>query len=90
MQSAKGTFVVEMQKQPNGPVVGLTRYRMDKVWQGEFVGTSHGEMLAGGDPAKGEAGYVAMERLDAGIAAAKRTGNQHALAEMDAMRAELD
>lgn len=32
---------------------------------------------------------AAMERLDAGIAAAKRTGNQHALSEMDAMRAEL-
>ena len=31
----------------------------------------------------------ALERLHAGIAAANRTGNQHALAEMDAMREEL-
>jgi tetratricopeptide (TPR) repeat protein len=31
----------------------------------------------------------ALERLHKGIAAANRTGNQHALAEMDAMREEL-
>ena len=31
----------------------------------------------------------ALERLHAGIAAANRTGNQHALAEMNAMREEL-
>ena len=31
----------------------------------------------------------ALERLDAGIAAARRTGNQHALAEMEGLRAEL-
>ena len=31
----------------------------------------------------------AIERLHAGIAAANRTGNQHALAEMEAMREEL-
>ena len=32
---------------------------------------------------------AALERLHAGIAAANRTGNQHALAEMEAMREEL-
>jgi predicted Zn-dependent protease len=31
----------------------------------------------------------ALKRLHAGIAAANRTGNQHALAEMDALRDEL-
>jgi predicted Zn-dependent protease len=31
----------------------------------------------------------ALERLHAGIAAANRTNNQHALAEMEAMREEL-
>jgi tetratricopeptide (TPR) repeat protein len=31
----------------------------------------------------------ALERLHAGIAAANRTGNQHALAEMEALREEL-
>jgi Tfp pilus assembly protein PilF len=31
----------------------------------------------------------ALERLHSGIAAANRTGNQHALAEMEAMREEL-
>ena len=32
---------------------------------------------------------AALARLHAGIAAANRTGNQHALAEMDALRDEL-
>src|ERR1039458_2687074 len=32
---------------------------------------------------------AALHRLDEGIAAAQRTGNRHALAEMEAMRAEL-
>ena len=32
---------------------------------------------------------AALERLHAGIAAANRTGNQHALAEMDALRDDL-
>lgn len=31
----------------------------------------------------------ALERLHSGIGAANRTGNQHALAEMEGMRAEL-
>ena len=31
----------------------------------------------------------ALARLDAGIAAATRTGNQHALAEMEALRDDL-
>jgi Tfp pilus assembly protein PilF len=32
---------------------------------------------------------TALDQLHLGIAAANRTGNQHALAEMEAMRAEL-
>ena len=32
---------------------------------------------------------AALEQLHAGISAANRTGNQHALAEMEAMREEL-
>ena len=32
---------------------------------------------------------AALQRLDKGIAVAQRTGNQHALAEMSALRAEL-
>jgi hypothetical protein len=31
----------------------------------------------------------ALERLHSGIAAANRTGNQHALAEMEALREDL-
>ena len=33
---------------------------------------------------------AALARLHQGIAAANRTGNQHALAEMDALRADLE
>jgi predicted Zn-dependent protease len=34
-------------------------------------------------------GEEALERLHSGIAAANRTGNQHALAEMEALREDL-
>ena len=40
-------------------------------------------LAAGGDK------EAALARLHAGIAAANRTGNQHALAEMDALRDDL-
>ncbi len=64
MASVKGNFQVQMKKETVGPMPGVQRYTMDKVWTGGFVGVSHGEMLAAGDPAKGEAGYVAMERVE--------------------------
>ncbi len=36
---------------------------LDKVFSGDLQGTSEGEMLTAGSPAKGSAGYVAIERV---------------------------
>lgn len=39
----------------------ITRYALDKQYHGDLEATSKGEMLGAGDPAKGSAGYVAIE-----------------------------
>lgn len=41
-----------------------SRYDFTKVWSGGMNGTSSGLMLSGGDPQRGEAGYVALEVFD--------------------------
>lgn len=41
----------------------IGRMSIDKVFEGDLVGTSQGEMLSGGSPAEGSAGYVAIERV---------------------------
>ena len=38
-----------------------------KTWSGGIEGTSRGAMLSAGDPGSGDAGYVALEVLDASI-----------------------
>ncbi len=43
-------------------VVG--RYELSKRFDGDFIGVGDGVMLAAGDPATGEAGYVAIETVD--------------------------
>lgn len=63
MHHAHGTFAVEMKPLPNPPAEGLSRYSLKKQIHGDLEGTSEGEMLAGGDPQKGAAGYVAIEMV---------------------------
>lgn len=63
---AKGTFEVELRpletyNQAADAKVG--RMSIDKTFAGDLVGTSQGEMLSGGSPAEGSAGYVAIERV---------------------------
>ena len=58
---AQGTFTVNVQPLTPAPAEGLSRYSADKQIHGDLEATSKGEMLSGGDPKKGEAGYVAME-----------------------------
>ena len=41
----------------------ITRFSSDKQIHGDLEATSKGEMLAGGGPAKGSGGYVAIERI---------------------------
>ena len=63
---AKGTFEVQL-----GPLetynrsadAKVGRMSIDKTFAGDLVGTSQGEMLSGGSPAEGSAGYVAIERV---------------------------
>jgi hypothetical protein len=41
----------------------ISRYALDKQYHGDLEATAKGEMLAAGDPSKGNAGYVAIERI---------------------------
>ncbi|HTB95889.1 MAG TPA: DUF3224 domain-containing protein [Terracidiphilus sp.] len=41
----------------------IGRFALDKQFHGDLEGTSKGLMLGAGDPAKGQAGYVAIEHF---------------------------
>ena len=63
MPRASGSFEVKLTPQPtdgdgSNPV---GRFSIDKRFSGALAGTSRGEMLSAGSPAKGSAGYVAIE-----------------------------
>lgn len=63
-QHATGTFDVKNSPLPpeeatGGPAIG--RFALDKQFHGDLEAVSKGQMLAGGDPSTGTAGYVAME-----------------------------
>ena len=61
MSSAAGTFEVKLTPQETSGDPRLGRFSLDKQFHGDLEGTSKGEMLTGGAPVKGSAGYVAME-----------------------------
>jgi hypothetical protein len=46
-----------------GVDIGIGRYALDKQFHGDLEAAGKGEMLGAGDPAKGTAGYVAIERV---------------------------
>jgi len=63
---ATGAF--EVKNAPLAPDEALTgtaigRFGLDKQFHGDLEAISKGEMLGAGDPAKGTAGYVAMEQV---------------------------
>ena len=63
---AAGTFEVKTAPQKLDDAVadsGIGRFLIDKQFHGGIEGTSKGQMLASGDPSKGSAGYVAIERI---------------------------
>lgn len=61
---AIGTFEVKLTPQPAGPDGGaIGRMSIDKQFHGDLEAASKGEMLTGGDVAKGSAGYVAIEQV---------------------------
>ncbi len=58
---AKGTFSVDVCPLAPTPAEGLSRFSIDKEIHGDLEAKSKCEMLSGGDPKQGAAGYVAME-----------------------------
>lgn len=68
---AHGSFEVRVLPGAPGPAEGLSRFTLDKEIHGDLEATSHGEMIAGGDNTKGEAGYVAIERVSGALAGLK-------------------
>ena len=68
---ARGTFTVDIRPLTPPVVEGIGRFSIDKKLTGDLEGSTKGEMLSGGDPKLGAAGYVAME-LFTGTLAGKR------------------
>jgi hypothetical protein len=64
-KQAKGTFEVKVTPVPGEgkPTVASGRLALEKTFQGDFAGTSKGEMWTADTSVKGSAGYVAIERL---------------------------
>ena len=63
MSSAAGTFEVKLTPQETNGDPRLGRFSLNKQFHGDLEAVSKGEMLTGGTPAKGSAGYVAMELI---------------------------
>ena len=71
---ATGTFEVKLAPQDDkSDDKSLGRMTIDKQWQGDLQGTSHGQMLTGGDYTKGSAGYVAIEKFSGALNGRKGT-----------------
>lgn len=65
---ASGTFVVKVQPLTPAPAEGLNRFSIDKEIHGDLEGRTKGEMISGGDPKRGVAGYVAIEMVTGTLA----------------------
>jgi hypothetical protein len=68
---AEGTFDVKMSPPGSDDATAgtaISRFAIDKQFHGDIEGTSKGLMLSAGDPAKGNAGYVAMEQVTGKLA----------------------
>lgn len=66
---ARGTFTVDIRPLTPPVAAGIGRFSIDKKLTGDLIGSTQGEMLSGGDPKQGEAGYVAMELFTGTLAA---------------------
>ncbi|MGH8414015.1 MAG: DUF3224 domain-containing protein [Gammaproteobacteria bacterium] len=63
---ASGTFevkIIPLEPYSKDGESTLGRMSLDKEFKGDLAATSRGEMLSGGKPDKGSAGYVAMEHV---------------------------
>ncbi|MEM7051851.1 MAG: DUF3224 domain-containing protein [Acidobacteriota bacterium] len=64
--TATGTFEVSLaplETYADAKATKIGRMSIDKTLAGDLAGSSVGEMLSGGSPAEGSAGYVAIERV---------------------------
>lgn len=63
MTSIIATFTVDLR--PGEDLPGAAgRFELTKTWTGALEGTSSGTMLTAGDPATGDAGYIASELFE--------------------------
>lgn len=60
-KQARGTFTVDVTPSSSEAEGAIYRFALTKTWSGDVTGTGAGVMLSGGDPAAGNAGYVASE-----------------------------
>jgi len=60
---AHGSFTVDVHPLTSPPANGISRFTINKTIHGDLEATTIGEMLAGGDPRQGAAGYVAIEMV---------------------------
>jgi hypothetical protein len=70
MTTARGSFEVKVtpvEETPFADGLGMGRFTLEKQIHGDLEGTGRGEMLTGGTPVKGSAGYVAMERIEGAL-----------------------
>jgi len=58
---AHGSFTVDVHPIAPAPAAGLSRFTINKTIHGDLEATTIGEMITGGDPRQGAAGYVAIE-----------------------------
>ena len=73
-QHANGTFEVKLAPQDDkSDDHTMGRMTIEKQWQGGMEGTSQGQMLTGGDVAKGSGTYVAIEKFTGTIGGRKGT-----------------
>ena len=64
--NASGTFEVKLsplETYTRDPAAKIGRMAIDKTFSGDLEARSQGEMLSGGSPSEGFAGYVAIERV---------------------------
>jgi hypothetical protein len=80
MHHAHGTFTVDVHPLQPAPPEGLSRYSIDKQIHGDLEATTKGEMLSGGDPRQGAAGYVAMEMVTGTLKDEQGVGRQGSFA----------
>uniref|UniRef100_E6PXG8 DUF3224 domain-containing protein n=1 Tax=mine drainage metagenome TaxID=410659 RepID=E6PXG8_9ZZZZ len=81
---AQGTFTVDVKPLTPAPAEGLARFSINKQIHGDLEATTQGEMLTGGDPKQGMAGYVAIEQVTGTLAGRQGSFALQHMATMDA------